>query len=71
MNFKLDVKKPGDQETKQQGDQVTKLQRIRDTWSAFFGPSAEFNYAGQIVLFPVLLAACVTGSLCDLLFLRH
>mgnify|MGYP007058243872 CR=1 FL=1 len=50
---------------------MTKLQRIRDTWSAFFGPSAEFNYAGQIVLFPVLLAACVTGSLCDLLFLRH
>jgi len=25
MNFKLDVKKPGDQETKQQGDQVTSL----------------------------------------------
>ncbi len=50
---------------------MTKLQRIRDTWSAFFGPSAEFNYVGQVVLFPILLAVCVIESLCDLLFLRR
>lgn len=50
---------------------MTKLQRIRDTWSAFFGPTAEFNYAGQVVLFPLLLVVCVIGSLCDLLFLRR
>lgn len=67
----MEAKRKATKQPRDKGDQVTKLRRVIDTWGAFFGPSAEFNYAGQVLLFPLLLVVCVVGSLCDLLFLRR